>query len=311
MDEKKIRRVSPGMKKAESETATADAPLKIARYRTTTLGDLGARLPVGIPSGQKFERTIGVREFTLAEEKEIGGFRAKAKGLTAGRLVSEVLSVTCTQLGPHDFEKMKKSERLVALAKMQMMDVLYTYFWVRVESLGTEFPIGITCPGCRSTFRFSTDLNDLDVKVIDYGDGEEDTLVDQTFEHILDEPITFGKETGTALTIGPIEWAAMDTPALEGIHAFNPAIRDMVMLKGAIKELDGKPIIVTLQDLERARMRVKTKNELMAAVQESMAGPQLFIEADCEKCARSLMQTIEWSYDVFFGLSSPSESGEK
>jgi hypothetical protein len=274
---------------------------KPPEFKVVPMRQLGATLPVGIFTNGRYERSFGVRPFRLREEKAIGELRSRGRGLNTGRLVAEVLSKMCTHIGPYNFEEMKESERLLRISQMYLMDVLYVYVYLRVNALGDELPLMITCPNCRHTFKITTHLNDLDIRVL-----ADQSLSDIGFEYELRDGIVIQEQTHNVLTIGFMPWHAMDVPELEGSNGLNPAMRDAAMLKAGIQAIDGEPVTVLDRDLDELTLYDKTG--LMDAMSESMFGPVLFVQNQCPKCTLDTLQPIDWSYDSFFKRSSQSKT---
>jgi hypothetical protein len=290
---------NPTGKKVAAEQPAVASLRQPPRHKVVSLRELGQNLPVGMISGDHYERSFATRPFRLKEEKQIGEFRGRARGLTAGRLVSEILATMCTHIGTADFNSMKHNERLLHISRMYLMDVLYVYFYLRINALGGEIPISIVCPSCRHPFNVKTDLNDLDVRVL-----EDGTQVDLSFDYELRDGIEIRGKEGKVLTVGFIPWQAMDVPDLEGESGLNPANRDAALLKAGIQKVNGEPI--TMLDTDVDNLTLYDKAGLMDTMTEAILGPVLMVEATCPRCTQLAFQPIDWSYDSFFKRSSRS-----
>lgn len=291
-------------KKTVDPTATpTESTLKRPpKFKLIPLREIGQNLPIGILVDGQYVKDFGVRPFRLREEKAIGQFRAHAKGLTSGRLVAEVLGTMCPHIGPHNFDEMKPGEKLLAIAQMAMMDVLYVYLFIRIHALGGGIPLMVTCPNCRHNYPIDADLNDLDARVL-----EDPSVTDLSFEYELRDGLEIRGKVGRVLTIDNLLWGAMDTPEFEGEKGLNPANRDAALLKAGVRKVDGEPVVLFDQHLDELSLFDKTG--LMDAMTEAMLGPVLAVEVACPKCTFEALQPIDWGYDSFFKRPSRSPGG--
>lgn len=273
-------------------------------YRTVSFGEQGPRLPVGILVGDIYHRDIAVRPFRLREEKSIGEYRTKTKALTAGKLVSHLLATLCTRLGPHDFESMNVSDRMLAVSSMELGDVLYAYIYTRKEALGTQFAMGLTCPNCRHNFVQDFNIDDIDVITLN-----ADTAVDRTKHYELRDGLVTANKTYRKFTLGPLLWWSMDMPEIAGVNGLNPALRDLILLRAAITGADGETMRFSDGDLEE--LSLYDKSGLVGLLSDNLPGPQLIASMICEKCGTEFYQQIDWSYDDFFNRSSRSLIGKQ
>ena len=276
--------------------------LQEAKFKLTTLKELGYQLPTGIVDGNRLCRDIVVRPFKFEQEKKINEIR-KERGLTLGRMMAEVLAVICVRLGVHNFEQMGHDQRVLAILRMDMMDVLYTYLIIRHDALGDRFDARVICPNCRSEFDIVADLGDLDVSILD-----SDTPVNLSYIYELRDPIKVRGKDCRELKLGQVALMALDSPGMTS--TLNTAMRDAAVLKGAVYGVDcfGNDAI-TLTDDDLDQLSLFDKAELMDLIGSNIHGPRMIIETDCERCSTHISQPIDWSYDSFFSRSSRSRRG--
>jgi len=266
----------------------------------TTIGEYGQQLPIGFRESGSYNRHFALRAFRFAEEEVIGEIRAKAKGITLGRLVAEILGVLIKEVGPYDFGSMKTLDKVSILNGMHYGDVMYMYLWARLEAIGPEVPFVLDCPLCRTRNRGVGDMNDLDVTVLDEEAGEEELRV---IGHELKHGMTIRGEARHRISIGPMRWAALDTRRLSGSSVLNDAVREITVIRSSIDGAEGVEGSLVLSDTEIRTISKYDKEQLHAVINDKMAGPILIIEHVCEGCGETLYQVMDWTYDSFFRSS--------
>lgn len=279
-------------------TATQNAP----RFVKTTLGELGARLPIGVLVGDRFVRNLAARRFDFAAERKLGETRSKAKGrVTPGAMIGGILAQLCEQVGPHRLGEMKDNERLVALGQMHTSDVIYAVAWSRVQALGGTIDVQLSCDRCDETSRVTIDLNDLEVTAL-----AGDEAVDLSFETELRDGFPCRGSVVRRLTLEPVRWWALDSPALAGEARQNPSTVNACLLASAIRALDGTPVTLTADDLNE--MTVYDAQGLAMDMDERTPGPRFTVEVSCPVCGRPNSHTLNWMDAGFFRRSSRSRA---
>ena len=211
--------------------------------------------------------------------------------------VGMVLGTMCTRLGSHDFEsaELKMEQKRLAIGQMFVGDVFYAYVWLRIQALGAELVLNLTCPQCNKKIEnFVADLDSVEVEVAD-------TLDDACWDYELKNPLTIRGETVSHLVLGPARWNAIELVKGGGRGVAKPLI-----IKAAIQSLgtkeDNKRIALTETELDEL-----TKRDIEAMVSQidnRSIGPSMAIEGTCKACARDFRLPIDWGYDSFFGDSS-------
>jgi len=258
-----------------------------------------------IDTSGKYHKDILVRAWKLREERELGTLVKHQQSARFGQYVAIVLAHMCTQLGHHDFgskvvkdkivNKKLLSERLAIVNDMYMGDVLFAYLWLRVQSMGTELPIQLSCPRCREKIPFKADLDSLEVRSVD-------RVEDSEWRYKLATPIEIRNQEIVDLLIRPPRWSALKSAGSDGgnfgelkasmIHSSVYAAGDMEPLPLAPHEFDE----LTKLDFET----------LTADIDAQSVGPDLMVELDCSACSRQIRTSIEWASEDFFGVSSRS-----
>ena len=287
------------MEDQNDETKAGDD--KSPKFITKTVGELGAMLPLG-PVGQDgtHQRLIDVRRWRMKEEKVLGRRREQDDKQNMGKYVSIVLATMCTKLAGHDWNEFKESDtadRELSVSQMWMGDVFYAYVWLRIKSMGNELPLDLTSPfkPQLDSFPFTGDLNTVEVKI-------PNSLDDCMWTYALKEPFEIRGHMVKKLVMGPARWfnveqmgdtssgAAKSTVIHASIH-FIPEVQEgqIALAEEEIEEM-GKLDIETIAD----------------EINTNGFGPQMQIEAQCPYTKRTFKQPIDWRYDSFFGISSPS-----
>jgi len=167
---------------------------------TVTLKKLGAKLPLGILNGDgTYSGDIAVRPWRMKEERELGELRDSHRDGNVAQYVGMVLATMCTKLGPHNFEGMKFEERRIIVGQMYMGDVFYAYIWLRIQAMGHQLNMNLTCPNCERKFPFVADLESTEVIAAD-------NLKDAKWEYKLHTPIKLRDTMVKSLLIGPARW---------------------------------------------------------------------------------------------------------
>jgi len=266
--------------------------------KTVLMKDQGARLPLGVegPDGS-FRKDISVRPWRMKEERELGALRDQNKDANVAQYVSMVLGSMCTRLGLHDFEQpqMKLQQKQLAVGQMFIGDVFYAYVHLRLQTLGPELLLNLTCPGCQNKIEnFAADLNTVEVQTCE-------KLADACWEYHLHSPITIRGKEVTDLVMGPARWNALEMLKGGGIGTAKPAmIQASVHALGTIE--DSHQAVITEAELDE--MSKRDIEALTKLIDKHSIGPNMAVEGKCGKCGRPFRLPIDWGYDGFFGDST-------
>ena len=282
------------------EAVIHQLPPKKLKMVMTTFGDWGNKLPVG-EHGMPREFTF--RPFNMVVNRRLGEIKDKAKGLTFGKFVTELLCVLTTSLGLESFETLNEPKRKLKLTMSWAADVLYMYFAARVQSMGPEITLTVSCPRCDAENKVPADLNTLDVRMI-----EDPT--DMTFEAVLRDGLPYHGEVLKRLVLQPLRWQTMESAELAA-SGKNDAKRESLVIRSCVIGAEGHapPFFLTEQDLDGLS---HYDSVLIAeAIEENGPGPQVVVETKCEACGFEYRQMIHWEYERFFKVASPSRNGKK
>ncbi len=270
---------------------------------TVTLKEQGPRLPLGIVDAQtgNFTRDIAIRRWRMAEERALGELRDRKRDSNVSQFVGAVLSVMCTRLGPHNFETMKEAERELAISQMYIGDVFYTYLWLRVQTLGPQLGLNLTCPACRHKHPMTVDLETTEISCAG-------TPESATWTYDLMEPFNTRQRPIETLTLGPARWNALET--MGGNSGLNTGAAKASIIAGSIVNVanwttkEGVPETIMLADTELDEMGKRDVERLTREIDERALGPDMSIEGACPRCRYQYRMAMDWGYDSFFGDSS-------
>ena len=274
-----------------------DAAVVTASDNEVSLSDRGPVLAHGIigPNGE-LGRDIQVRPWRLKEERELSALRDKLQNSNMPTYVALVLSHMCSRLGPYDFAPMDSTEKQLIVSQMVMGDVFHAYCWLRMDAIGDELPMDITCPFCRKPFdpRFVADLGTLPVKFIE---KPEDAY--WSFE--LRSPITVRGKAAKRLMMGQPRWHHV----MKVGDNIDTGIAKTALIQGAVRGIEGIGE-TALAEAELDELSKRDVEGIIASFDRNFIGPKMSVDASCPRCKRTMEIPIDWSYGGFFGPSSLS-----
>lgn len=265
---------------------------------TTTVAKLGPKLPLGIKGAEPAPlRGLGVRSWSLKEERVLGHRRDEDEDRNMGKYVSIVLATMCTQLGGNSWPELLEgntADRELVVSQMWMPDVFYAYVWLRMDAMSEDLPMGLKCPNCGVKFDWVGDLRTLEVKV-------PKTLEDAMWHYNLRKPLALRDKEVHKLVLGPPRWyhiegmgdTSMGAAKGKVIHAH---IHQMPELQ------EGE---IVLDETELDGLSKRDLEGIAAAIEDNGFGPNMKVDAKCPK-GHTFEAPLDWRYDQFFGISSPS-----
>lgn len=258
------------------------------------LKDCFGILPIGIPVGDLLERSLVGKDWRLKEEKELGMALEKVEVTRVGQYVSTVLSVLCTQIGNHEFAKMKDSERRLAVNQMWIPDVLYTYLWLRILTMGNMLQMETQCPNCGNKSSFQADLNTVEISIVE-------SMANSYWKYELASPITVRGRQVTGFIMGPARWGVID--AL-GSRVRNMGAMKDSLIKGSIHWMLGFDEFFPIGVNELDELRKRDIEDLTDRLDQNSLGADMSIDEDCEACGKQFRTSLDWRAKGFFGISS-------
>ena len=259
--------------------------------KTTTLGELGNRLPMVMPDGLR--PTFSFKPWRFKEEMKIGQLKKQHKHF--GRFVREVFNFMLATFNDKDWDTYSGSERKILLNQLPLGSVMYMYFYLRYDALGEEMKMtGMVCPQCSTSINsFVADLNELDVKTQEREDSSE--VVYQ-----LKRPFQMGDLKLSGIKFKYTPWDAMEKLNLQ--NASNEAAIKKSMLQesvvGALSDEAGDVQLDKIKILENL-----TKKDIEGAYEfldSHNGGPVMGLEMACPSCTHEFDAPIQWDYTYFF-----------
>ena len=266
------------------------------RYEIVTIEELGATLPIGTLKENVLMRDLDSRPFTMKQERALGAIRDKQRQINVAKFVSVVLSHLCTKVGHYDFAAMKESERLLSVSQMFMSDVYYAYVWLRMQAVGSEITMDLTCPNCQNEFVYVGDLNTVEVRV------PSESVESLTWEYQLRDPFELRNKKVEGFKLGIARWGSLE-PVATG--AFNTGEAKAALIRGSVQEIFGWDAVALGSD-ELDDMSKFDLEGIANTIEANRFGPDMAIETNCPKCNHSMASMLDWGYDSFFSISSKS-----
>ena len=289
---------------AATSGARPPPPEKPAVLTTTTLGERGPNLPIGVLVGGQRVTAIHVREWTLGVEKKIGKHRSEAGAMAMTELLPIVLAEALHAIGPHNFDGMESIvERRMIASGLKFADALYAYVWLRYEALEHE-PVAfdIKCPNCSTSFVFDADLASMDVRCVPI-DTE-----DLRRRFPLRKPIKLHGKEVSELWIEPQTFGGLDAAFGEEARG-DSAARDAAMIASSIVGADAfadlqTPFLVDPDQLDD--MSKFDLEGLIRDIEDNTPGPVMALETKCAKpkCGIDLARLLQPDFDSFFARAS-------
>lgn len=259
-------------------------------YKTTTLANLGAKLPIGFRGSSDYS----TRDWTAQEELLVG--EAIGDGGNVGHYCEAVLSVLSGTFGGMrvwDGDKRMVSFQgfSIALQSAWMPDVLTAYAYLRFASNPAPLKLQLRDPDDRGKpFEFLADMGSLEVRLPIDGCT--------TWTHELLHPTTMGGRKITRLIMGPQKW-----DAIKHIQGNEVMSRIMVIASSVrgIPEFDERVEDASIDMIGAMRLSKADISALAEGVEEHGLGPIFTAEAKSPKTSRPFTVAIPWRYDDFFG----------
>ena len=251
-------------------------------------------LPIGIPIGETLERSLVGKDWRLKEEKELGQALEKVEASRMGQYVSTVLSILCTQIGNHEFLKMKDGERRFVVNQMWIPDVLYTYLWLRIQTMGNMLQMETQCIHCGNKSSFGADLNTVEISTVE-------SMAKAYWKYELESPIQVRGKQITGFVMGPARWTAIDSL---GSRVRNMGAMKDSLIKGSVHWLLGSDDFFPFGPNELDELRKRDIEDITERLDKNSLGPDMSIDEECEVCGKSFRTSLDWRAKGFFGISS-------
>jgi len=258
--------------------------------RQTTVKELGNVLP---DSGESFS----FESHTGRREKDIYKLM-NSKPSFATNLPWQVrccLAVLLRSVGSVTFPEYGKGEsKLADLEKrgelfdslfLSLGDAYYLYVCARIESIGNELKVTLTCPNCKyEQNNYTINLNDLIVKVYE---TEEDTK--KEIDLVL--PVTLGEKKYTKATVSGLRF----TVPQERLDSFADAKLDSVAETTTLVGSNTPLAVELISDWP-----TRVINQVYTIINELTPGIDQMFEFTCANCESKNPYAVNWEYLGFF-----------
>jgi hypothetical protein len=280
--------------------------------RRTTIGELGAKLPIGTLTGRQLTKDFQLRPYKSRIDRAVGDWleanaaKYSSPAVREAARVAKFCSLICSQFGDKAFaltaEGDSTPEAEVTIYSRWYADIMYLYVFARIQALGPQLEVSFVCPRCKKSAKGIYDLNTMEVDVIDdAADLEKWIDLTRPFKDRNTQRIS-------RLKMRPITWATMLKP---GVFS---GVMDQITqagLEDSICGTDANPETgLTLQEIDEIERIdvVKLNHE----TQDLAAGLELKTSVACphdndngEPCGHVDEDAMNWTFDYFFGSSLP------
>ncbi len=289
----------------------SETPEPSTGFASSTLGDLGAMLPIGVPHGNPalLAKNFAFKPFRMKEERELDKIRNKkgGSGSHPGKVVEDVLAHMLTEWGgdPNFAQKSEKVRRN-AVRNAFMADVLYAYVALRCEAMGPVLGLKVECPHCGHEWAWKTSLDGLEVDFVE----KIDELADRIYE--LRYPIDFGGKAYDLLAVSPPTWAAVSDVKQSARRGGTGDIKARMILsciRQAGIKAEPKAPPVTPGNALLDNMAKRDVEELAQYINDSFPQVDLSMEIACPSCEGTFGHSVQWNWDFFFSSSSLPDRG--
>jgi hypothetical protein len=270
---------------------------------TTTVGELGPKLPIGFLKDKTLLKDFDVRPYVARVDRHLNLWREANEGKHVGYLVAKYVSMITAKVNAElwvlapDGDSTPELEAQVH--EWWNADVMYVYFWSRIRSLGEKAEVPYACLSgkCGSRGLLTFDLRTTEVTVVESAKELERSIP------LLDGFMLRDKKTRVAkLRIQPIKFKAIVLPgsSLEGAESMG-----YNHLREAVIGVNDSKEHYPLSDDEIDEI---TKRDMLLVNKQAglvSAGLKLRTTVECPKCSRPIVDALDWSFDSFFGSSVP------
>jgi len=277
--------------------------------RRTTIGELGPRLPIGTLQGKNLVKDFQLRPYKSRIDRALGDWleanRAKyssAPILEAAK-VAKFVSLICSQFGARglaltdDGDSTPEAE--VGMYSAWYADVMYAYVFARIQALGPQLEVEMTCPACNKPAKGVFDLNTAEVDVLeDPADLHTVVKLKRPFRDRNGKRIT-------ELRMQPITWSTMLKPGVFSGQMDQISYAGLEESVVGTNTYEGEYRLTTaeIDEIERIDLvHINRQTEGLAAgltLQTPMRCPN-------DECGFEMVDALNWSFDYFFGSSLPT-----
>lgn len=272
-----------------------------------TVNELGNQLPVPLTGG--IRPFFNFKAWRMPEEKALNDLKTKHKGI--GKYVRSALDYMLKDWDGKAWAEHDHNSRTLLLNRMPLANVFYLWIQLRIDALGSKMIMqNMACPHCQTEIKkFEADLTTMVVQPVGIKLDENGGLVsEKVAEHFcyeLKKPFDIGEVKVTKLFFSFTPWDCMEKL---GTNATNlGAVKEAVLTSSFIGAgIEGSDKMVPLDKNKIFENLSKKDIEgYYDAVDTQNGGPVMKLTYGCPSCEKEVEQPLNWTYDYFFGSSSP------
>lgn len=277
------------------------------RILVTNPKDRGLVLPIGVFDGKVLKRDFALRDMGFPIERSIGRFKKMNESLPNTAIVSKLVSLCTSHIGgepmeyhPDDSPELEV-EALIRIGKMFFADVYYIYVMTRIAELGPEYDTGFACQRCGFTGKMISDLTTMKVSCV-----QDQSILRR--EVPLLKGLKFRDGTiKKKVYIQPMLWANMVTNEVKEAGG-DSLLMKLHFIRHCVVGVEGVDEAIHLAEPELETLRKIDIERIAYEINAVNIGPSLIAEGNCpnEECKVPFLWPIDWDYDSFFTIASPS-----
>lgn len=275
---------------------------KPAVSRSTKLAELGSNLPIPprtIDGKFAADRSFSFVSWDMEIEEKLSDLQENVKSV--GEFVNRMMGLLLDRFCGQDFQSKSNEEKLLLMNQLEFSNVMYMYIFLRVDELGKELRLDVTCPRCTKLNKdYVADLETLDVEVKD-PDVHQRTAI---YDLVKPIPLEDGQIV-TAVEFDISKWEYMERATVE--IAKNAAKMKSLMFQSSLVGLKaGDQPVKGFHDPKGFIRQMKKVDieKAMDALVKNNAGPHMQIAGKCVHCGGEWFRALDWRYDSFFDSSS-------
>jgi len=287
--------------------------------KITTVRELGAQLPVGFPQQDgTLAKAFTLRPYKSRIDRHIGLWEEANRdqfgtdqGMQLAMKVAKFVSLIVESVGGKQLtlteDGNSPEEREVEIAQWAFADVLYVYFYARLNSLGDQMSVDVACPSCNREYTGDDslvfDLRDADVRLI-----EKPSEMDFWYKMKRPFRLRDKKTVCEQVRIAPMRWVTMQQPGvLSGSAMGQLGYR---MLADCICGINGnasQPYDFTDHEMDEMEKIDRVAIDKLAERVGGGLDLRVTVKCDNKDCQQPITNPLNWTWDHFFGESVPLE----
>ena len=276
------------------------------RQVVTTLGERGARLPLGpgaLRDGEALHPSFEMRPANMRTRSEVSTKirAASMHGSSAGKVRAVAVAHALASLNDESMEGLKDAERLTRVTMLSAGDVAYLLYFQEYLAEDGEREmagIGYGCSACYHTVKQPTvSLGARKISTFEVRSGEALRGV-----YHLRHPFRLAGKMVSRLLLGPASYSAIYGPASDADLAGTDEQR-MRFVAASIRGTDLAPTCSPVVAVQLAEMHQKDLDNAVLVASAVNCEPGPLLEHKCPKCGERNNLLRSWVQPDFFGAS--------